>query len=97
MPADGESSETVVFEVGDRARAEWLCRRLRPRWHAAISEGDGRTVVAVGLRLGEGDLAALLRAVERWVVGTGLGVIRFRLDGRAYVLSATTGFGRVAA
>jgi len=55
-----------------------------------------RAVVAVGLRLGEGDLAALLGAVERWVVDSGLGAIRFRVDGRAYVLSATTGFGLVA-
>ena len=55
-----------------------------------------RAVVAVGLRLGEGDLAALLGAAERWLVGSGLGALRFRLDGRAYVLDASTGFGQAA-
>ena len=88
MSAHDDLSETVVFEVLDRTRAEWLGRRLGSRWLAATSEDDEGTVVAVGLRPEEGDLAALLRVAEEWVTDSGLGAIRFHLDGRAYVLDS---------
>jgi len=88
MPAHDDLSETVVFETLDRTRAQWLGRRLGSRWLAAMSEDDEGTVVAVGLRPEEGDLAALLRVVEAWVADSGLGAIRFHLDGRAYVLDS---------
>ncbi len=39
------------------------------------------------LRREAGDLAFLLRTVERWVADESLGGIRFELDGRDYLLA----------
>jgi hypothetical protein len=97
MSAHDDLSETVVFEVLNRTRAEWLGRRLGSRWLAAMSEDDEGTVVAVGLRPEEGDLAALLRVVEEWVADSGLGAIRYHLDGRAYVLDSWVATSRPVA
>jgi hypothetical protein len=97
MSAHDDLSETVVFEVPDRTRAEWLFRRLGSRWLTAISEDDERAVVAVGLRPEEGDLAALLRVAEDWLADSGLGAIRYHLDGRAYVLDSLVATSRPVA
>jgi hypothetical protein len=90
VSTDTTHSETVVFELSDSWGAERLSEQLRHRWHSGVSNGDEAALVAVDLRLEEGDLAALLRAVKLWIDDEALDTIRFRLDGRVYVLEAGT-------
>ena len=82
MPAEA-LSETVVFELLHPIEAERLCE-LHPHRHVRICEVEGATLVSAELGPGEGDLAALLRAVQVWLEESGFGPIRFHLDGRAY-------------
>jgi hypothetical protein len=65
VSADVTHCETVAFELFNPWRAERLSERLRHRWHSGVSDGDEAALVTVELRLEEGDLAALLRAVAR--------------------------------
>jgi hypothetical protein len=90
VSADLAHGETVVFELSDSWRAQRLSERLRHRWHSGVTDGDEAALVTVELRLEEGDLAALLRAVKLWVDEQALEAIVFHLDGRAYVLEAGT-------
>jgi hypothetical protein len=85
VPAEA-LSETVVFELLHPMGAERLCELLHPHRHIRISEVEGAALVTAELRPEEGDLAALLRAVEAWLEESGFGPIRFHLDGRAYEL-----------
>jgi hypothetical protein len=94
VPAEA-LSETVVFELLHPMGAERLCELLHPHRHIRISEVEGAALVTAELRPEEGDLAALLRTVEAWLEGSGLGPIRFHVDGRSYELSS--GAKRVAA
>jgi hypothetical protein len=88
VSTDVTHSETVVFELSDSWGAKRLSERLRHRWHSGVTDGGEAALVTVQLRLEEGDLAALLRAVKLWVDEQALDSIRFHLDGRDYVLEA---------
>ena len=90
MPVKEALSESVVFELRDRIEGEQLWERLRPHWFGGTYECDETTLVAVELRLEEGDLSALLRAVQLWVSESGREPIRFHLDGRSYLLRSTS-------
>lgn len=97
MPADAVLSETIVFELQGSNGAARLWERLRPRWSGNAYEDDEGGLVVVGLRSQEGDLATLLRTVQFWAHESGLGTLTFHLDGRAYVLEATTAIWPAAA
>jgi hypothetical protein len=97
MPADEALSDTVVFEVPFRTRAVDLRERLRLRWQIGIYECDDVVLVAAELRPREDDLAVLLRAVELWLRDTKVGVLRFHLDDRAYVLESGLALSKPAA
>jgi hypothetical protein len=86
MPA--ELNETLVFELPCRTQAESLCERLRPRWHTNFYDCGDVVLVAAELRRRSDDLAILLRAVKLWSRESSLGVVRFHLDGRPYVLES---------
>jgi hypothetical protein len=88
MPVDRSLDETIVFEVPFLSRAESLRERLRRRWQVGVYESDDVVLVAAELRPGEDDLAVLLRAVELWLEDSDVGVLRFHLDARAYVLDS---------
>jgi hypothetical protein len=90
-------SETVVFELFEPSRAERLCERLRPRWHADYYECDDIVLVAAELRPRQDDLAILLRAVKLWLLDDRLGALRFHLDGRAFVLESDPALLRAGA
>ena len=87
MPAE-ELNETLVFEVPSRTEAERLCERLRPRWHVNFYDCDDVALVAAELRRRSDDLAILLRAVKLWARDSQVGLVRFHLDGRPYVLES---------
>jgi hypothetical protein len=91
MPAGEALNETLVFEIPSRARAESLCERLRPRWHAGFYDCGDIVLVAATLRPQEGDLAVLLRAVKLWAGDSALALVRFHLDGRSFVLDSGLG------
>ena len=91
MPAVESFNETLVFEVPCRTRAEGLCDRLRPRWHAGLYDCGDIVLVAATLRPREDDLAVLLRAVKLWAGDSALALVRFHLDGRSYVLDSGVG------
>jgi hypothetical protein len=97
VPAEEALNETIVFELRDRIGGEGLWEQLRPRWFGGIYECDETTLVAVELRPEEGDLSALLGAVELWVRNSGLASVRFHLDRRAYVLRSERPVWPVAA
>lgn len=91
MPADEGLNETIVFELPFRTRAESLRDRLRFRWQVGVYESDEVVLVAAELRPRENDLAVLLRAVELWLEDSDVGVVRFHLDTREYVLESGLG------
>jgi hypothetical protein len=95
MPA-GELNETLVFEVPSVTEGESLCERLRPRWHVDSYDCTDVVLVAAELRPADDDLAVLLRAVKLWALDAAVPLMRFHLDGRAYVLESGLGLGRAA-
>jgi hypothetical protein len=95
MPA-GEINETLVFEVPSRIQGENLCERLRPRWHVDSYDCGDVVLVAAELRENADDLALMLRAVKLWALGVRMALMRFHLDGRAYVLDSGLGFEQAA-
>jgi hypothetical protein len=88
MTPDTELNELVFFEIPGFELAARLCERVGSERLAWVQSGDGIRRVAVLIQTQEGDLAALLRTVERWVAEHELVAIRFELDGRLYVLDA---------
>jgi hypothetical protein len=96
MPAD-ELNETLVFELPCRAQAEDLHERLRPRWHSDVYDCGEVVLVAAELRPRTDDLALLLRVVRLWAFDAALALLRFHLDGRAYVLESGLGLWQSAA
>jgi hypothetical protein len=78
--------DIVLFDIPRPREADRLCERLQPDRLAWLHEHRGNWVVAASLTSEAGDLAALLRAVERWVEERGLDDVRFELDGRTYPL-----------
>jgi hypothetical protein len=87
MPAE-ELNETLVFELPGRTQADGLCERLRPRWHTSFYDCGDAILVAAELRRRSDDLAILLRAVKLWARDSSVGLVRFHLDGRPYVLES---------
>jgi hypothetical protein len=94
MPA--ELNETLVFELPCRIRGESLCERLRPRWHVDSYDCTDVVLVAAELREHTDDLAVLLRAVKLWALESRFALLRFHLDGRAYVLDSGLGLEHAA-
>jgi len=81
-------NEVVLFEIPGFEDATQLCRRLGMDWLTWVQSNDSLRFVAVMLLPEEGDLAVLLRTVQRWIAGRGLDKVRFELDGRRYALDA---------
>jgi hypothetical protein len=88
MPPDAVLNELVLFEIPGFDRAARLCELVGSKRLAWVQNGEGIRRVAVLIQSEEGDLAVLLRLVERWVAEQGLLAIRFELDGRMYVLES---------
>jgi hypothetical protein len=88
MPLDRALNELAFFEIPGFDRATELCELVGSEWLAWVRGGEEIRRVAVMLQPDEGDLAVLLRLVERWVAEQGLVAIRFELDGRMYVLES---------
>ena len=53
-------------------------------------------LVAAELRENADDLALMLRAVKLWALGVRMALMRFHLDGRAYVLDSGLGLEQAA-
>jgi hypothetical protein len=85
MPDHGSLNDIVLFEVPARSGATGLVAELSSSHLAWIEQGDELSVVGVLLNGDDGDLACLLRGVERWTEQREL-AIRFEVDGRTYVL-----------
>jgi hypothetical protein len=85
MPDHGSLNDIVLFEVPTRSGATGLVAELSSSHLAWIEQGDELSVVGVLLNGDDGDLACLLRGVERWTEQREL-AIRFEVDGRTYVL-----------
>ena len=81
-------SNVVRFELPVYADADEFCARLRLRWPGTKRRKGEVWLVSARLRTNEDDLAVLLREVEAYVAEVELHAIRFRLDGRAYILAA---------
>ena len=88
MSRDTSLSATVVFDLLGFDGATRLCELLGSERQAWVQRSAGGESVAVVLRPGAGDLAALLRTVEHWVAEHALGAIRLELDGRTYILES---------
>jgi hypothetical protein len=91
MTPDAELNELVFFEIPGFELAAQLCERVGSDRLAWVQSGEGIRRVAVLIQPEDGDLAAILRTVERWVAEHGLVAIRFELDGRLYVLDSGEG------
>lgn len=93
MVYESSLQDVVLFEPPDARQGIRLCERLSDGWCTWL-RSDGSDQLLAVLLLADDDiehnLAALLRAVERWVEEQGLVAIRFTLDGRRYVLEAGT-------
>ena len=88
MTSDTSLNELVFFEIPGVELAAQLCDEVGSERLAWVQTGGSMRRVAVLIQAEEGDLAAILRTVERWVAGHGLVAIRFEVDGRTYVLDA---------
>ena len=62
--------------------------RLRLHWPGTRRRKGEVWLISARLRSNVDDLAVLLREVEAYVAEAELHAIRFRLDGRAYILAA---------
>jgi hypothetical protein len=85
---DHELIDVVCIEVPTFAMAKALLARLRPVWCGQIDDLGHAWAVLAEFRGDARDLAVLLRVVESWLELSGLGALRFRLDGRDYLLEA---------
>jgi hypothetical protein len=85
---NADLNDAIAFEVPTYAAAKGLLTRLRPTWRAEVEDVERAWTVVAELRPDRNDLAVLLRDVESWLGVSGLGAIRFHLDGRHYVLDA---------
>jgi len=81
-------SNVVRFELPIYADAAAFCARLRLQWPGTMRRKGEVWLISARLRTNEDDLALLLREVETYVADAELHAIRFRLDGRAYILAA---------
>lgn len=87
MDADHFVDE-VAFEVPTYVGATGLRARLEPTWRGRIEDLGHAWSVVTRLRPDHDDLCVLLRDVQSWLDVSALGAVRFRLDGRDYVLQA---------
>ena len=88
MHFDGPLSDVVLFEIPGFEDATDLCARLAVDWFSWVQAYDDLRFVAVMPLPDDGDLAVLLRTVQRWVGERGRGPIGFEVDGRRYALDA---------
>lgn len=79
---------TVPIEVDDLGDAFRLAQRLAPGRKVTLHEYASFCLLTVELKPSPGDLAVLLRQVERFVAEEGLPAIRYEVDGRSYELTA---------
>ena len=80
--------DSITFELPTSALARALHLQLALAGRAERAHEDDERWLVIVLLDEDTDLAAVLRVVERWVLRSGLGAIRYHLDGRAYVLAA---------
>lgn len=88
MSYDASLDEIVLFELPTQEASESLVMHLGQTRLAWLQSGEEAAVVGVLLNPDDGDLAVLLRMVERWVDQSGFAAIRFEVDGRTYVLES---------
>ncbi len=88
MIAAPSMTEFVLFELPSRSFSERLLAHVVTRRLAWLETGDTGAVVGVLLNPEASDLATLLRSVQSWLAPSGLGAIRFEVDGRTYVLES---------
>ena len=81
-------SNVVRFELPSYADVDDLAARIRPRWTGSTKREGDVWLVTARVRANANDLARLLREVEIYVAEAGLLAIRFRLDGRFYLMEA---------
>lgn len=81
------TSDDIRFEVPQEDAAQDLCRLLESS-HSCVEPTDNAWSVHAALGVDSMALALLLRRVEAWVAERGLYAIRFRLDGRWYVMES---------
>jgi hypothetical protein len=89
MRHDPELIDVACFEVPTFAAAKGLLVRLRPSWCGQIDDLGYAWAVVAEFRSDARDLAMLLRVVREWLDVSGLGALRFSLDGRDYLLEST--------
>ena len=97
MPDHRSLNDIVLFEIPSRSGATGLLAELSTSQLAWLERGDEIVVVGVLLTGEDGDLARLLRRVERWTEQRGLLAIRFEVDGRTYVLQPALKTGELSA
>jgi hypothetical protein len=85
---DASLDEIVLFELPTQEASQSLVMYLGQTRLAWLQSGEEVSVVGVLLNPDDGDLAVLLRGVERWVDQSGFAAIRFEVDGRVYVLES---------
>jgi hypothetical protein len=76
----------AAFELPSVTAAMELSNTLRPDWHCWVESGLDGTFVLVFAPERISELDRLLSAVESWVAGQECLAIRFRLDGRVYIM-----------
>ena len=97
MPDHRPLNDIVLFEVPTRSGATELLAEFSSSHLAWLERGGEVSVVGVLLNAEDGELARVLREVERWTEKRGLPAIRFELDGRTYVLQPSlTASARIA-
>jgi hypothetical protein len=79
-------NDVVMFEIPGFEEATQLSARLAEDWFSWVQSHEQRRLVAVMLGPADGDLAVLLRTVQRWGAECGRVLIPFELDGRRYAL-----------
>ena len=87
---DSSLSEVVEFEIPSFEDAARLCLSLAAKWFTWVYSYDGLSLVVVLLVPHGDDLAALLRTVQKWSRQHGGDAVPFELDGRCYLLEAST-------
>lgn len=90
MGFDSPLNEFVEFEIPSFDDATRLCLRLALDWFSWVQTYDGLRVVVVMLLPDADDVAALLRSVQDWSRQHNLAAIPFELDGRRYLLEASS-------
>jgi hypothetical protein len=81
-------SNVVLFELPAYADVDELNTRIRPRWPGSQELVADVWLVTARVRRSKTDLAFLLREIEAYVGEAGLHAIRYRLDGRFYIMEA---------